>query len=150
MRSLRSQGDDPVFFLDSDICIDLLRGKLPETYEVMKRSNPKLFAICAVVEAELRTGAQKSDHPKKNLFLLETFLAPFQRIPFDSECAMAYAKVRSQLEREGCPIGPNDTLIAATVLAHNGTLITGNVREFSRVQGLELEDWAEVSLDRLS
>lgn len=134
-----------MYFLDSDICIEILRGRLPETYALMKKASPKLFGIPAVVEAELRTGAQKSDHSKKNTLLLETFLVPYQRIPFDSECATAYAKIRTWLERAGTPIGPNDMLIAATAFAHNATLVTRNTREFCRVEGLEVENWDEVS-----
>ncbi len=134
-----------MYFLDSDICIEILRGRLPETYALMKKATPKLFGIPAVVEAELRTGAQKSDHPKKNTLLLETFLAPYQCIPFDSECATAYAKIRTQLELAGTPIGPNDMLIAATALAHGATLVTRNAREFCRVEGMEVENWDEAS-----
>ena len=136
-----------MYFLDSDICINLLRGKLPETYKRLKRSNPKLFGIPAVVAAELRTGALKSDDPKGGLLLLETFLAPFQIIPFDENCAVSYSKIRTKLEIDGQPIGPNDLFIAATAVANNAVLVTGNTREFVRVEGLDIENWAEVDLD---
>lgn len=135
-----------MYFLGSDICIHLLRGKLPSAYEIMRQSDPRLFGIPTIVEAELRTGAKKSDHPQKNLLLVERFLGPFESVPFDSGCAREYAKLRARLESEGHPIGPNDMLIAATALAHSATLVTGNVREFSRVAGLEVEDWAEANL----
>lgn len=135
-----------MYFLDSDICIELLRGRLPYAYELMRQSDPRLFGIPAIVEAELRTGARKSDHPQKNMLLVERFLAPFARIPFDSDCAREYAKARARLGRTGQSIGPNDLLIAATALAQGATLVTRNVREFSRVDGLEIEDWAEVDL----
>lgn len=133
-----------MYYLDSDICINLLRGKLPDTYALMRRSSPRIFGIPAIVEAELRLGAAKSIHPRKNLLLLETFLAPFQKIPFDSRCAMAYARIRAQLEGEGRSIGPNDMLIAATALADDAVLVTGNTREFARVGGLQVENWDEV------
>lgn len=136
-----------MYFLDSDICINLLRGRLPETYKRLKRSNPKLFGIPAVVAAELRTGALKSDDPEGNLLLLETFLTPFQIIPFDGNCAISYSKIRAKLESNGQPIGPNDLLIAATAIANNAVLITGNIREFIRVENLDIENWAEVDLD---
>ena len=137
-----------MYFLDSDICINLMRGRLPHTFDVMSRSSPSLFAIPAIVESELRTGAQKSSRPMENLLLLERFLAPFASIPFDRSCAIAYAKIRAHLESTGNKIGPNDLLIAATVIAHEGVLVTGNVREFSRVPNLALEDWEEVNLQR--
>ena len=136
-----------MYFLDSDVCINLLRGKLPVTYDLMRQSDPKLFGIPAVVEAELRTGARKAKQAQKDLLLLEAFLAPFQRIPFDSECAMAYAEIRAHLESAGQTIGPNDLLIAATAWARNATLITHNVREFKRIPGLSIEDWDEMPFD---
>lgn len=123
-----------------------MRGKLPTGYQVLKSSNPRLFGIPAVVEAELRTGAQKSSKPKTNRLLLESFLAPFQLAPFDSRCAIEYAKLRAYLEKRGQKIGPNDMLIAATALAYGAVLVTGNTREFERIPGLDLESWHEVEL----
>lgn len=135
-----------MYFLDSDICIDLMRGELPVVLELMQKTGPDMFGISAVVEAELRTGAKKSKKPQENLFKLNQFLAPFVSIPFDSECSVAYAAIRSRLEKDGKRIGQNDTLIAATAIAHGATLVTGNVREFSRVPNLEVENWREITL----
>ncbi len=135
-----------MFFLDSDICINLMRGKLPTTYGHIRQSSPELFGIPAVVEAELRCGAVKSDAPGKSLLLLERFLAPFASIPFDRQCAIAYAHIRADLERRGKKIGPNDMLIAATAVAHGAVLVTDNVHEFGRVNGLMVESWEDVEL----
>lgn len=135
-----------MYYLDSDICIELMKGRLPYAYDLMSKSDPSLFAIPAIVEAELRTGAAKSDHPQKNLALLERFLAPFERVPFTSECAATYAVIRSQLESEGRKIGPNDLLIAATALTHGAVLVSNNTREFSRIPTLHLESWGEVDI----
>ncbi len=135
-----------MYYLDSDICIHLMRGNLPIAYDLMSKSDPSLFAVPAIVEAELRTGTAKSDHPKKNLLLLERFLAPFARIAFDSSCAVAYGKIRAHLEEKGQKIGPNDMLIAAITQANNAVLVTGNVREFSRVPNLSIENWSEEAL----
>lgn len=135
-----------MYYLDSDICIELMKGRLPYAYNLMSKSDPALFAIPAIVEAELRTGAAKSDHPQKNLALLERFLVPFERIPFTSECAATYAVIRSRLESEGRKIGPNDLLIAATALTHGAVLVSNNTREFSRIPTLHLESWAEMEL----
>ena len=65
------------------------------------------------------------------------------RLPFDDDCAAQHALVRLELKRRGAPIGSNDLMIAATALAHNLTLITHNVKEFSRVPGLLFEDWRQ-------
>ncbi len=135
-----------MYLLDSDICIHLMRGNLPYTYDLMRKSSPSLFGVPAIVKAELRTGAQKSDHPKKNKLLLERFLVPYRIVPFDSGCAVEYSKIRADLEKRGQKIGPNDMLIAATAIANNATLVTGNTREFLRVKGIELESWDEVDI----
>ena len=135
-----------MYLLDSDICINLLRGKLPHTLELMRKSDSRIFGIPTVVEGELRTGALKSDNPQKNRQLLENFLAPFKSVPFDQASSVAYSEIRSALERKGSSIGPNDLLIAATAVANGATLVTGNVREFGRVEGLDVEDWEEVDI----
>lgn len=135
-----------MYYLDSYICIDLMRGRLPGTYEVMRASDPRLFGIPAIVEAELCTGAEKSMRPEENRLLLERFLVPFARVPFDARCAVEYAWLRANLEAAGERIGPNDMLIAATALANGAVLVTANVREFRRVRGLALECWDDVAL----
>ena len=132
------------YLLDSNICIDFMRGRLPYGYELLKASDPSYFKIPAIVEAELRTGAEKSANPTKNRLLLERFLEPFETVPFGSRCSLAYARIRAELEGSGLKIGPNDMLIAATALAHQAILVTNNVNEFKRVPGLSLESWAEM------
>jgi len=73
----------------------------------------------------------------------DLFLSEFAIIPFDEECATAYACLRAQLEGEGRVIGPNDMLIAATAIAHQATLVTRNEREFARIAGLHIEVWED-------
>ena len=77
------------------------------------------------------------------LAALAALLRPTQILPFDSECAAHAARIRAELEASGTPIGPHDTLIAATALRYQATLVTRNVREFSRVQGLQWLNWHE-------
>ena len=91
--------------------------------------------------AELYYGAEKSSRPEQNLEALGTFLLPLEILAFGPVGAAAYGRVRAALERLGTPIGPLDTLIAAHALGLGVTLVTNNVREFSRVPGLEIEDW---------
>lgn len=135
-----------MYMLDSCTCIAFMRGRLPIGYDVFRQSDPRLFKIPAIVEAELRFGALKSRNPAKSRILLETFLAPFEIVDFDARCAAAYARLRTMLESAGTPIGPNDMLIAATALAHEAVLVTNNAREFKRVPGLSLQSWEECSL----
>ena len=135
-----------MFVLDSCICIDLMRWKAPHVYDIMKQCDPKQFAIPSIVVAELEFGIEKSEHPEKTRLVTERFLSPFEILPFDGTCARAYGQIRNQLREDGAPIGPNDMLIAATAIAHQATLVSSNVREFSRVKGLRLESWCEMEL----
>lgn len=135
-----------MYLLDSCICIDFLRGRQPRAYELLQKSDPKLFKIPAIVAAELAVGAEKSTNPTKTRWAVEQLLAPFEIVPFDESCALVYGGVRAQLEHEGRSIGQNDLLIAATALAYGAVLVTNNVEEFKRVPGLSLESWQEVDL----
>ena len=135
-----------MYALDTCICIDFLRGKLPLAYRIMRESDPRLFKVPAVVEAELRVGAEKSRDPARSRRIVEVFLLPFEILPFDSEAARLYGSLRAELERQGNVIGGNDLLIAATALSRGATLVTHNVREFKRIPALPLEDWGEESL----
>jgi len=94
-----------------------------------------------VVKAELLYGARRSNRVPENLRILERFFAPFICLPFDDSCAEWYGLIRAALSQQGALIGPNDLMIAATALAHVDTLVTHNVREFSRIPGLQIEDW---------
>ncbi len=109
----------------------------------MQKSDPRLFKIPAIVEGELRVGAEKSNNPSKMRQLVDEFMLPFETLPFDSHCAHIYGSMRAYLEREGEVIGSNDLLIAATALANDAVLVTNNVDEFKRVPNLSLESWYE-------
>ena len=135
-----------MFYLDTNVCIEFLRGRMPGTYRLLQESDPRLFGIPSVVAAELFVGAEKSVRREKNRMLVERFLVPFEIVPFDGVCARAYARIRADLENEGKKIGPLDQLIAACALAHEATLVTRNVSEFKRVPGLRVEDWEEISI----
>ena len=99
--------------------------------------------LCSVVKAELYYGAMKSSRSADNLVLLDEFFANFASLPFDDDAARKYGEVRSVLARQGTPIGPNDLMIAATALVHGAIVVTHNTREFSRVDGLKIDDWEE-------
>lgn len=97
--------------------------------------------IPSIVKAELIYGAMKSVKRSENLEKIKRFLMPFEIIPFDENAAYYYGEMRAALEKNGTIIGPNDLVIASTVLSQNGILITNNVKEFSRVLGIQLENW---------
>lgn len=80
---------------------------------------------------------------EENRLLVEQLLLPFEIVPFDSGAVREYATIRAQMKSKGQLIGSNDMLIAVTVRSRNATLVTSNTREFMRVPGLKLEEWAE-------
>jgi len=109
--------------------------------ENIQNTNPNNIKIPSIVKAELLYGAEKSQHKAKNLANINRFLEPFEIIPFDDDCSIIYSKIRSAMELRGAIIGPNDYIIAATVLAKNGILVTNNTKEFERVKSLKIENW---------
>jgi tRNA(fMet)-specific endonuclease VapC len=129
------------FLLDTDTCIYALKQQ-PRVIERLLASAREDVAISVITEAELLTGAAKSSAPSRTLVLVENFIAPITRIEFTSDDAVAYAAIRSRLERAGTPIGPLDTLIAAQAVARRLVLVSNNEREFQRVPGLTLENWS--------
>lgn len=97
--------------------------------------------LCDIVKAELYFGAFKSTRCDENLALLDELNKGFCSLPFDGNAARHYGRIRAELTRAGTPIGPYDFLIAAIALSRRLILVTHNTKEFSRVPGLNLEDW---------
>ena len=130
-----------IYFLDSNVCVYFLKGLYPSIKENIRNTNPNNIKIPAIVKAELLYGAEKSQHKIKNLTNINRFFEPFEIVPFNDDCSIVYAKIRCEMEMKGAIIGPNDYIIAATVLANNGILVTNNTKEFGRVNHLRIENW---------
>ena len=128
--------------LDSNTISYYFRGD-PLVVPRMQALKPADVGVPAIVQYELRYGLRRlpPEAAAPRLAALAKLLQPLQVLPFDSECAAHAARIRAELESMGAPIGPHDTLIAATALRHQATLVTRNVREFSRVAGLQWVDW---------
>jgi tRNA(fMet)-specific endonuclease VapC len=126
--------------LDTNTLIYFFRGD-GRVAERLLATSPADIALPAVVVYELETDIAKSSDPAKRRGQLDQLLQVVAVLPFGVEEAKAAAALRARLELEGKPIGPMDTLIAATALAHRGVLVTRNVQEFGRVPGLAVEDW---------
>jgi len=128
--------------LDSNTISYYFRGD-PQVVPKLKALRPADVGVPAVVEYELRYGLHRLPEAvaAPRLAALGQFLAPLQILPFDSDCAAQAARLRATLESLGTLIGPHDTLIAATALRHQAVLVTRNVREFSRVPGLQVQSW---------
>jgi tRNA(fMet)-specific endonuclease VapC len=128
--------------LDTDICIYAINRKRPEVLSRVRGYSIGEVGISAITYAELRFGVENSARVDENMDRLERFLLPLEIVPFDAEAARHYGRVRRELKLAGCPIGSNDLLIGAHALALAVTLVTNNVREFSRIDGLCVERWS--------
>ena len=133
-----------MYILDTNACIRVLNGMSLPLIERLQATPPSHIRLCSIVKAELLYGARHSSRVAENLRVLEEFFAPFVSLLFDDMCAAHYGMIRADLSRLGEPIGPNDLLIASTARAHDLVLVTHNADEFSRVVGLQLEDWEAV------
>ena len=129
------------YLLDTNTCIRYLNGTSENVRLNLESRQPEEIMLCSVVKAELFYGALKSAKPRKNLQRIEKFFEPFLSLPFDDSASKVYGKIRTDLEKLGTPIGPNDLLIAAIALANQVILVTHNVKEFGRIKGIGLEDW---------
>ena len=131
-----------MLMLDSNTISYYFRGD-PQVVPRLQALSPAQAGVAAIVEYELRYGLLRlpMEVATVRLTALSALLRPMQVLPFDSECAAHAARIRADLEAVGAPIGPHDTLIAATALRHQATLVTRNVREFSRVAGLQVMNW---------
>jgi tRNA(fMet)-specific endonuclease VapC len=128
------------FLLDTNIASDLLRN--PQGRIAAKIDAVGADSVCTsiIVASELRYGAARRASARIT-GLVEGLLSRLDVLPFEAPADAVYGEVRVQLDRAGTPIGPNDLLIAAHALALGHTLVTDNVREFSRVKSLNVENW---------
>jgi tRNA(fMet)-specific endonuclease VapC len=127
--------------LDTNICVELIRGRAARVFDRLRQHRVDAVAISSITLAELQYGVSKSARSARNAVLLAKFCAPLAIVPFDNQAAESYGSVRVSLEQTGKPIGPLDTLIAAHAMALDMTLVTNNEREFRRVVGLRVENW---------
>lgn len=128
------------YLLDTNLCIRVLRDR-PAT--LRPRFNAEAAALCIsdVVLFELLYGAEVSADPARNRQVVEQFAARLTTLPFDSEAAAHTAEIRGNLRRRGLPIGAYDLMIAGHARSRGLVVVTGNLHEFNRVEGLRAEDW---------
>ncbi len=131
------------FMLDTNVCVDLIRKKNDRILRRMKRRNPEELCVSSVTLSELEYGAAKSGNPDRNRLALAEFMTPLAVVPYDDAVAPVYGRVRAALEKAGTPIGPLDMMIAAHALSLGLTVVTDNEREFCRVAGLKVQNWAK-------
>ena len=114
------------YYLDTNICIFHMRKPFGVLAGRINAVDPDHIKIPAIVKAELLVGAEKSNRHDETLIETLSFCEPFEIVPFDDSMTETYSRIKAHLELTGQKIGFNDTLIAATVLARNGILVTNN------------------------
>ncbi|BFM38197.1 type II toxin-antitoxin system VapC family toxin [Synechocystis sp. LKSZ1] len=131
-----------MFLLDTNICIYIIKKKPPAVLARFEQIDPSALGISIVTLAELEYGAAKSSNPQKNYRVVEDFVRYLDVFSWDRPVSRIYAEIRADLNKKGTPIGLLDTQIAAHCLSLDRVLVTNNEREFLRVPGLSVENWA--------
>ena len=129
--------------LDTNICIYAIKHKPEQVFMRLQEHDPSEICISSVTYAELVHGVEKSQAIEKNRLALALLLSNIEILNFDANAAESYGKIRADLEKQGTPIGPLDMMIAGHAKSLNYTVVTNNTKEFNRVPGLKIENWAE-------
>ncbi len=131
------------YFLDTNICIYIIKRSPVQVFRELKKHHVGDIAISSITYSELQFGISKRhpDYREENQSLLNQFLAPIEILDYPKEASFLYGEIRVHLESKGRTIGNLDMLIAAHALHHHATLVTNNLKEFSRVAGLKTENW---------
>lgn len=130
------------YLLDTNICIYIAKHNPPEVRAHFARHDARDLAMSVVTLGELRFGAEKSQARDKALAVIAQLAALIPIEPLSERAGEAYGILRAILQKSGQPIGNNDLWLAAHALAEGWTLVTNNEREFSRIPGLTVENWA--------
>jgi tRNA(fMet)-specific endonuclease VapC len=128
------------FMLDTDISSYIIKRR-PVTLLERFEKHAETLSVSVMTAAELRFGAEKAGRPKL-VELVEAYLDRLAILDWTNEVSGHYARIRSELERSGKPIGNMDLLIAAHAVSQRMTLVTNNIRHFSNVSGLKVEAWS--------
>ena len=128
------------YLLDTNICIYVIKRR-PELVLDRFNENAVHLAISSITLAELLHGAEKSSQPQRTLAVVEDFCSRLDVLDYGAKAAQHYGQIRASLEQRGTPIGVNDLHIAAHARSEGLTLVSNNLREFERVDGLLFENW---------
>lgn len=128
------------YLLDTDTCIHALKRRNAALADAFEAHRGRM-GLSDVTLYELHYGAMRYDDPQQRLAIIEAFAARLDVLPFDSRAALHAGQIRATLERQGQMIGAYDVMIAAIARSQGLVLVTGNVREFGRVEGLRVESW---------
>ena len=131
-----------IYMLDTDICIYIIKRKPLHVLERLRLIQPGQLSMSSITFAELMNGAKKSQRVDANVSRLNALGEILEICSFEQQAAVVYGDVRSSLEKRGEVIGPHDLLIASHALSLDLILVTNNEREFKRVEGLKVDNWA--------
>jgi len=129
------------YMLDTNMCIYIIKKQPENVLKKFKSLNLGDVCISSITLSELMYGVEKSQYQEKNKAALEEFVLPLDILSFDTESAYRYGHIRASLEKKGMLIGSMDLMIAAHALSTHSIMVTNNVKEFSRVPNLIVEDW---------
>lgn len=128
------------YMLDTNIVIYVIKHK-PVSAAKTFNEHAGQMCISSITLAELWHGVEKSVNAAQNREVLEDFISRLDVISYDEKAASHYGDIRAELERKGQVIGANDLFIAAHARSEGLVLVTNNLREFNRVDGLRTENW---------
>jgi tRNA(fMet)-specific endonuclease VapC len=128
------------YLLDTDICIHALKKRNTLLVDAFTAHDGRM-AVSDVTLYELYYGAERYENPAQRIAIIESFAARLEVIPFDTRAALHAGNIRATLERRGRTIGAYDLMIAAIARSQGLVLVTGNVGEFERVEGMRVERW---------
>jgi tRNA(fMet)-specific endonuclease VapC len=130
------------YLLDTNICIYIINEKPEKLLRKFEQYPVYEFGISSITHAELQYGIEKSKNKSTNQAALDEFLLPLTILPFHGKkLVTCYGEIRASLESKGKTIGPLDMLIAAHALSLDLTIISNNIKEFSRIPNLKCENW---------
>jgi len=131
------------YILDTNICIYLIKKKPVTVLNRLFKVKINEVGISSITLSELEYGVTKSSYPDKNRVALLEFASFFEIYDCDAGAAREYGIIRADLDRKGKVIGAMDMLIAAQAISLNFVLVTNNEKEFKRIPGLKIENWAK-------
>lgn len=128
------------YLLGTNVCIAAMRNHL-QVAQRMAAVSPDEIAISSITSYELLTGVEKCSDPSRERAKVQLLLNTVHVLPFDNAAAAGAARIRATLEQQGQPIGPYDVLLAGQARSSDLILVTANMREFTRIEGLQVENW---------
>jgi tRNA(fMet)-specific endonuclease VapC len=132
-----------MYLLDTNICIFAINKRPANLLGILKEKSEQRIYISSLTIAELEYGVENSTQVENNRIALLKFISIFTVLDFDDADAIHYGRLKAKLKKEGKIIGPIDMSLAAQALSKNLILVTNNVNEFARVEGLIIEDWSK-------